>query len=92
MATKRSTFKTLFYIKKTSVRKDGKAPIMVRITIDGQDIVFSSKLFVNPTIWKNGAASGKSVEAVKTNGLLNEITTRLTNHYHRILVEELCLI
>ena len=88
MATKRSTFKTLFYIKKTSVRKDGKAPIMVRITIDGQDIVFSSKLFVNPTIWKNGAASGKSVEAVKTNGLLNEITTRLTNHYHRILREE----
>ena len=61
---------------------------MVRITIDGQDIVFSSKLFVNPTIWKNGAASGKSVEAVKTNGLLNEITTRLTNHYHRILREE----
>lgn len=89
MKARRSTFKTLFYIKKTAVRNsDGKAPIMVRITIDGQDVVFSSKLFVTPSLWKGGAASGKSAEAVEINSQLNEVTARLTNHYHRILREE----
>lgn len=89
METKRSTFKTLFYIKKTAVRNsDGKAPIMVRITIDGKETVFSSKLFVTPGLWESGKAKGKSAEATGINEQLKEVTTRLTNHYHRILREE----
>lgn len=89
MKTKRSTFKTLFYIKKTAVRNsDGKAPVMARITIDGEDTTFSTKLFVTPSLWKSGSAVGKSAEAAEINSQLNEVTTRLTTHYHRILREE----
>ena len=32
----RSTFKTLFYINRSKQKKNGKCPIMGRITIDGQ--------------------------------------------------------
>ncbi|GAB6009963.1 phage integrase SAM-like domain and Arm DNA-binding domain-containing protein [Dysgonomonas reticulitermitis] len=34
----RSTFKVLFYLKKNNLNRDGEAPIMARITIDGTDI------------------------------------------------------
>ena len=33
--TKKSTFKLLFYLKKNELKKNGNAPIMARITIDG---------------------------------------------------------
>lgn len=54
MKTKRSTFATSFYIKRSAVRnRDGKAPIMVKISIDGDDKVLGTKLFVTPDLWEN---------------------------------------
>ena len=89
MKTKRSTFATSFYIKRSAVRnRDGKAPIMVKISIDGDDKVLGTKLFVTPDLWENGKAKGKSAEATEINGQLKEVSARLTNHYHRILREE----
>ena len=46
---KRSTFKILFYLKKSNLKKNGKAAIMGRITIDGEQTQFSTKLEVLPT-------------------------------------------
>ncbi|WP_289226935.1 Arm DNA-binding domain-containing protein, partial [Parabacteroides goldsteinii] len=46
----RSTFKVLFYTKKQSV-KNGKAPIMGRITINGTQAGFSCKKEVSLTLW-----------------------------------------
>ena len=89
MKTKRSTFATSFYIKRSAVRnRDGKAPIMVKISIDGDDKALGTKLFVTPDLWENGKAKGKSAEATEINGQLKEVSARLTNHYHRILREE----
>ena len=34
----RSTFKTLFYINRSKEKKNGKCPIMGRITIDGEQV------------------------------------------------------
>ena len=52
MKTKRSTFATSFYIKRSAVRnRDGKAPIMVKISIDGDDKALGTKLFVTPDLW-----------------------------------------
>ena len=49
METKRSTFATSFYIKRSAVRnRDGKAPIMVKISVDGDDKAVGTKLFVTP--------------------------------------------
>lgn len=91
MKAKRSTFKVLFYLKRTAVRvSDGKAPVMVRITIDGDVAPFSAKLFVSLLTWnaEAGKVSGKSAEALEINPQLDEIRTRINNHYHRILREE----
>ena len=86
---KTSTFATSFYIKRSAVRnRDGKAPIMVKISIDGDDKALGTKLFVTPDLWENGKAKGKSAEATEINGQLKEVSARLTNHYHRILREE----
>ena len=71
MKTKRSTFATSFYIKRSAVRnRDGKAPIMVKISIDGDDKALGTKLFVTPDLWENGKAKGKSAEATEINGQL----------------------
>ena len=89
METKRSTYATSFYIKRSAVRnRDGKAPIMVKISVDGDDKAMGTKLFVTPDLWENGKAKGKSAEANEINGQLKEVSARLTNHYHRILREE----
>ena len=79
METKRSTFATSFYIKRSAVRnRDGKAPIMVKISVDGDDKAVGTKLFVTPDLWENGKAKGKSAEANEINGQLKEVSARLT--------------
>lgn len=77
METKRSTFATSFYIKRSAVRnRDGKAPIMVKISVDGDDKAVGTKLFVTPDLWENGKAKGKSAEANEINGQLKEVSAR----------------
>jgi hypothetical protein len=61
----RSTFKILFYIKKNAVKSNGKAPVMARITLNGEIAQFSLKCEVNPSEWNpgTGRAVGKSAAA-----------------------------
>ena len=40
----KSTFSTIFYLKRLAVKKDGTVPIMGRITVDGTQTQFSCKL------------------------------------------------
>lgn len=47
----RNTFKVLFYIKKNAPLRNGWAPIMGRITINGQRTQFSTRLSVTPASW-----------------------------------------
>lgn len=68
-----STFKILFYIKKNAIKSNGKAPIMARITLNGEISQFSVKCEINPAEWnlKAGKANGRSANAIKLNGLLD---------------------
>lgn len=90
MKAKRSTFKVLFYLKKKAERADGKVPVMIRITVDGEIAQLSAKLFVTPGLWDTAAGKvvGKSAEAVQTNPLLEQIKARIVQHYNRIMQEE----
>ena len=47
----KSTFRILFYIRKNQVNKEGKAGIMIRLTVNGEIAQFSSKLDVEPDLW-----------------------------------------
>ena len=81
----RSTFKVLFYTKNQSV-KNGKAPIMGRITVNGTQAGFSSKRTVSLSLWdvKANRAKGKSEEARTLNQELDNIKAQITKHYQYI--------
>ena len=62
-------FKVLLYLKKSGLDKNGKAPIMGRITVNRTMAQFSCKLSCTPSLWNPRASrlEGKSKEAVETN-------------------------
>ena len=62
-------FKVLLYLKKSGMDKNGKAPIMGRITVNRTMAQFSCKLSCTPSLWNPRASrlEGKSKEAVGTN-------------------------
>ena len=64
----RSTFKVLFYTKNQSV-KNGKAPIMGRITINGTQAGFSCKREVSLPLWD-----------VKANTFGSELRYQIVTH------------
>lgn len=86
----KSTFRILFYVKRDKQRADGTAPIMCRITVDGQASRFNTKLNINPVRWdaKAAAAIGRTKESMEINSFLNEIKTGLYNVYHNLLTKE----
>ncbi|MFS2871689.1 site-specific integrase [Phocaeicola dorei] len=86
----KSTFRILFYIRKNQVNKDGKAGIMIRLTVNGEIAQFSSKLDVEPDLWdvNSQKMQGNSLKARQLNSLLEDVRTTLKNHYHDIEMHE----
>ena len=70
-----SKFKVLLYLKKSNLDKQGKAPIMGRITLNNSMAQFSCKLSCNPKLWnsRSGRLEGKSKETVETNAKIEHI-------------------
>ncbi|GAB6008805.1 tyrosine-type recombinase/integrase [Dysgonomonas reticulitermitis] len=68
-------FKVLLYLKKSSLDKSGKAPIMGRITVNQSKVQFSSKLSCTPTLWnpRESRLDGKSNEAVEANAKIDKL-------------------
>ena len=64
---KTEKMKVLLYLKKSGKDKQGKAPIMGRITLGKSIAQFSCKLSCNPDLWspRESRMSGKSREAVE---------------------------
>lgn len=64
----RSTFKQLFYINRQKEKKNGKCPVMGRITIDGKVCQYSTGYEIDPCLWNpsTGRAftSGKIMEVL----------------------------
>lgn len=67
--------KVLLYLKKSSLDKQGKAPIMGRITLNNSMAQFSCKLSCNPKLWNSRSSrlEGKSGEATETNAKIERI-------------------
>jgi hypothetical protein len=70
-----SKFKVLLYLKKSNLDKQGKAPIMGRITLNNSMAQFSCKLSCNPKLWnsRSGRLEGKNKEALETNVKIERI-------------------
>lgn len=78
----RSTFKILFYINRNRIKTDGTTSIMCRITIDGNNSVFSTGYYCNPKEWN--AKTGE-VRDIRTNNMLNELRAKIENSYSNLL-------
>ncbi|MFR9542890.1 MAG: site-specific integrase [Rikenellaceae bacterium] len=81
-----SIFKVLFYLRKNYLNKEGKAPIMVRITLNGEISQFSSKLDIEPKQWDTKAtrAIGRTKSATDLNLALDNIKSSIILHYRRL--------
>ena len=84
----RSTFKLLFYINRKKVKKNGKCPVMGRITLDGKVSQYSTGLEVEPEFWdadtgraivdgrKENLAGEKKKEVVRLNDSLSALEAK----------------
>ena len=84
---KRSTFRILFYIKRSNPKKNGDVVIMGRITIDGERAQFSTKLDIHPDKWDNkmGRAKGNTANVANLNRLLDNIRAKASMYYNRLM-------
>nr|WP_319399131.1 site-specific integrase [uncultured Carboxylicivirga sp.] len=80
----RSTFNVLFFIKKNAEKKDGTAPVVARITINGKMAQFNTKQFIKPEDWSVdlGKAKGRNAEAKTINSVLEEIKISIHEAYN----------
>ena len=85
----RNTFKVLFYVN-GSKEKNGIAPILGRITVNGQVAQFSCKQTVALSLWdaKANRAKGKGAEAQKINHALDKIKAKIIEQYQHIRERE----
>ena len=82
-------FKVLLYLKKSGMDKNGKAPIMGRITVNRTMAQFSCKLSCSPSLWNPRASrlESKSKEAVETNKDIEQLLLSIQKAFD-VLVEK----
>jgi len=82
----KSTFNVLFYLKRNAIRKDGKMPIVSRVTVDGVIAQFNTKLDIQPINWsvKMGKVIGQASDSKQYNAQLEQIKTSLHAIYHEL--------
>jgi len=76
-----------FQLKRNKQRKDGKAPIYLRITLDGARFENSTHRYVEPNLWDSAQqrVKGRSEAARVINNYLSEIDTSVYRHYNNLL-------
>lgn len=87
MTETKNTFRILFYIKRNALLRNGSAPIMGRITINGERAQFSTRLSVDPQVWDphSGRVLGRRAPAERINERLDRIRMRLEQCYESLL-------
>lgn len=76
----RRAFKTVFYMRGNFVNKEGKSPIVLRITLDGDRVTIGTTgITITPSLWdtKKQRLKGKSTEALMVNKQLDNIESEL---------------
>lgn len=81
----KSTFRTLFYLRKNQPKSNGMYPIMVRITINSKVVQFSTKIDILPNQWdmKAGKAKGKTEEIAEINRKLISFSSRIDKAHNK---------
>lgn len=74
----KNTFSVIFVIQKGKCRPDGKAPIVARITVNGEMVHFSTKMYIEPERWLplEYKTKGQTHEEQVINSTLFDFTPR----------------
>lgn len=82
------TFGILFYLKKSKIDSSNRAPIYLRITVDGKRTELSVKRHLELTKWSTQAnrATGRTTDIKELNAYLDIITAKVYRH-HKELIE-----
>ena len=82
----RNTFRILFYIKRNALLRDGRAPIMMRVTVNGERIQISANSSIEPERWDRvrGCVRGRRSDARRINMNLETMRMRVMNCYDRL--------
>ena len=80
-------FKTLLYLKRGDVNKQGKAPVMGRITLNNSVVQFSTKISCTPELWnpRESRLNGKSKEAVETNVKIEKVLLAVSTAFDSLI-------
>lgn len=77
--------KVSFYLKRNETKKDGKSPVMARLSIGKfSETIFSAKMTVPADLWASGRATGKSHTANEINRQLDEVRASAISHYREL--------
>ena len=81
------TFSILFFLQRNKVTKDGKAPIYMRITVNGKRSQISIKRKVAVEKWNSeaGKVVGKSMEVRELNRYLNSLENMIFKIQQKLL-------
>jgi hypothetical protein len=90
MNTPQNTFGMFFFIKKNRKDKEGKAPIYVRITLNGKRSDMALKHNISEINWnsKRGIAKGTKPEIVKLNNYLEEFRSGIVATYQELVLQK----
>ena len=83
----KSTFCVIFVIQKGKCRPDGTAPIVARITLNGEMVHFSTKLYIHPDRWLplEYKTVGKTSEEKLINETLFDLQSTIKRKHNEML-------
>lgn len=83
------TLYTYFFHNTSKIKKDGTAPVVVRVTIDSQRIQLSTGASISPDKWDadKQVAKGRSDEAIRVNLIIRSLEARITQVYNSLAME-----
>ena len=87
---KQGTMNILFFVLKTKLLKNGEAPILMRITINGQYEEARIQLSVPLKYWNaaKGCSKGKDRASLELNNFISELSVRAFEIHKNLILEQ----
>lgn len=78
-----------FYQKNFRLKKDGTAPIVVRVTIDGSRVEIPTGAAIAPDKWDKDkqSAVGRGGESIRVNSIIKSLESRITQVYNSLAID-----
>ena len=87
---KQDSMKVLFFIRKSRLKKNGEAPVFLRITINGQQDEIRIQRSVPVNLWNNlkGCSKGKDRVSLELNSYIEALKVRLYQIHKELLCRD----